>query len=236
LDLRGLKTGGGAGDIATDLENSGRLKAYTAAPRLGFQLKLPATFVELFDGAGNIGEGEGALLVAKFEIDAAILELNFLEMVGGFGRRLRAVPARACVVRGVGRRKLVFQIPAALGIADENQAWTSERHGAKFETSAENAGKAKAGGHGFRAKKILVAEGRIFANGDVVDEELRDGQNLKRKTASIHGTSKGALEVRNEIDPHAVGFDQGRDSNLGRSQRQHQQRERPNVFLGATHD
>jgi len=45
----------------------------------------------LLDTSGDVGEGEGALFVAGFEIDAALVKFDFLQMVAGVGGALRAV-------------------------------------------------------------------------------------------------------------------------------------------------
>jgi len=71
---------------------AGGLERDAAAP--GFALRgaiASGRGPHLLDTSGDVGEGEGALFVAGFEIDAAFVEFDFLQMVAGVGGALRAI-------------------------------------------------------------------------------------------------------------------------------------------------
>src|SRR5260221_12806110 len=91
LDFGGLRARGGAGDLAANLQGTRGLQWNAAAPRLSFKPQLPAAGTHLLNAAGYVGEGEWTLFIAGFEVDAAFVEFNFLQMGAGGSRALRAV-------------------------------------------------------------------------------------------------------------------------------------------------
>ncbi len=236
LDFGGLQAGGSAGDFALDLQGAGGLQRDAASPWLGFETQLPAARGGLLDAAGDVREGEGAFLVAGFEIDAAVVKFDFLQVIAGAGGALRAVGNGGASGFGLSRWQPSFEVPAALFVANENEAGSQKRDGSEIEMPAEKAEPADISRHAVRAQKVFVAEGGIFVNADAFDVHPGEGKNIHGKTASFDGPPERSFEVGEEVGAHAAGPEEERESQLRKDQQDRNSADPFSVCAKARHE
>src|SRR5882757_6202668 len=122
-DFRGLQSSRGTGNIAMHPDPPSRLQRNAAAPRLGFELQLPAAARDLFHASRNARECKGKLVITGFKIDAPVVKPDFFQAIYWSNGRGGAVSSGSLRNIGLCRRKPSFQVPAAFLIAHEDQAW-----------------------------------------------------------------------------------------------------------------
>ena len=213
-DLRRLQASGSSCQIAAYADGSRRLEKNTAAPWLGCELKLPAAGRDLFDAAGNSRESKWQFIVLILEIDASFIELDPLQVVHWRGRRGRPIngwPLRGSSLR---RGQPPLEVPLALEVTHQNEAWPAEGQGSKLKMAAQQTRPSQARTQALRAKEIFVAECSVLANSDFLGVQFQAGEDARIKAANLDRPSKGPLEMRHKISMHAMSPRQEGDHHL----------------------
>src|SRR5438876_10653740 len=182
LQARRAQTDGRPGNFSTNLNRAGGLKLDAAAPRLGFQINLPAAERGLFDAAGDSGERKRLFVVTELEVYAALAHFNFCKTIRcSIGRSRCARSSRRYSIRGQRGWEPTLQVPAAISTFDENQTGPVEGQCAKFKAPSEKAEQSQTCGQTVRAQKIFISERGIFADGNSVGIEARQRQERRRE-------------------------------------------------------
>src|SRR5499425_529758 len=82
-DFRRLQSCGSSRNVATDEYSAGGLERSAAPPRLCLKLKLPPARSHLLYASRDTKEGKRQFFVQKFEVDAPIVDIDFLQAVCG---------------------------------------------------------------------------------------------------------------------------------------------------------
>src|ERR1700739_4061653 len=109
-------------------------------------------------------------------------------------------------------------MPAALFVANENQAGSRKRDGAEIEVAMQQAEPTHVGRHAVRAKKIFVAEGGVFTDAYAFHIDAGEWEDVHRKASSFHWTAEGFFEVREEIRAHPAGLQEEGKAELRQNQ------------------
>ena len=135
------------------------------------------------------------------------VEFDFLQAMGGLRGRssLRCGGCTlSCTRFRVSRRQPTFQIPAAFGIANENQAGAGQGHGPKLKMPAQQSPPAQTGGHAVGAEEIFMAEGGILTDGHAIQGQFWKRENREGKVAHLHGPAECVFQPSGKISAHAV--------------------------------
>src|SRR5690242_14245761 len=161
---------------------------------MSLQVQGPASGVLQAQGARHIHQSKRKLFRTFFEIDSSGLDINARGLGGEVrGRALRL--KRRWHIRG---RKPRFHIPLAVCGSDQVQAWAAERKAIKLHASVKQSGPSQAGGQPFGAQEILLAEARVFGNGDGVRLELGAANQGKTEVGHFDGASETRREPGRE--------------------------------------
>ena len=99
----------------------------------------------------------------------------------------------------------MLDVPPALRIAYEIQARPRKGKSAEFKTPGKQRRPAKPRPQSVRAKKIFIAEARIFRNGDGIRLEPRAVEQAEIESANIHGTPKARFEMSDQESARGAG-------------------------------
>src|SRR5579859_1862606 len=146
VDFGRLKARGGSRNVAASHQRAGGLQGHAATPRLSLQREFPAARRNLLDAAGNAQERERQFFVEDFEIDAPIVDFNFLQAVGRSRRRLGTINSRRVACDRLCGRQPALEIPIALIVSHQDQTRSGQGQRAKLEMTAQQAAPTKAGG------------------------------------------------------------------------------------------
>src|ERR1700730_1888536 len=95
---------------------------------------------------------------------------------------------------------------------------------------------AQSGGETLGSQKILISEGGIFPDADLLSIQHRARQQQNTKVANLYGSSEGALKVRRQVIVNTAGKREDGDRNLrGDHQRRERQHKIP-PFAYTVHD
>ena len=161
------------------------------------------------EGKIGVGEGIGAFLDAELEIDAGVSRFQIRQArglagvgVGGAGSgrggeyRLRAEHER-------------FEIPPALGGPDEVEAGFVDADAIDAEFAAPKGEDADGGDDGLRREHGFDAEGLVFTDGEVVQNEARPGKQADAHARKMDGAAEGAAHQRGDTRLIAAYVDEG---------------------------
>src|ERR1700730_3306634 len=116
--------------------------------------------------------------ICSFEINPAVVNFYSFQAVGDGGSATGSVYRRSCDSGAFGWRQPILQIPTALTVPDEGEAWLSQTQSAKFKAAAQKTRPAETGSELLRAQKIFITKCGIFAHGYADGIDTRTGQDL----------------------------------------------------------